>query len=120
MALPADIGAATRSARVIKREDATIAARYPGARTQDGGPARGYFDTYADADTALGQRAALIGVERRRFAVTAHDLVLINPAAAEIPAAQLVDAEQAIDAAALIARVEVNLDAGTTSLELFG
>lgn len=119
-ALPADISPATRSARIAKRSEAAIAARYPGARTQDGEPARGYFDSHADALSALAQRAALIGVERRRFAVAVHEVMLIDPATADIPTATLIDSEQPVAGAALVARIEVDLDGETTSVELFG
>jgi hypothetical protein len=82
-------------------------------------PANGYFDDPADAQTVIDARGALIGVERRRFAVTAQDVIWPDPAAG-IPTARLIDDEQRADGAYLIARFELDLDAETTSLELFG
>lgn len=118
-ALPADIAAATREVAISTWSDPAIAARYPAARDGSVTPATSYFDRAADAQAIIDARGALIGVERRRFAVTAQDLVWPDPAAG-IPTARLIDDEQRADGAFLVARVELDLDAETSSFELFG
>ncbi len=118
-ALPADIAAASREVAIATWSDATIAARYPAARDGSVTTALGYFDSAADADTIIDARGALIGAERRRFAVMAQDLVWPDPATG-IPTARLIDDEQRADGAFLVARVELDLDAETSSFELFG
>ncbi len=118
-ALPADIAAASREVAISTWSDPAIVARYPAARDGSVTPANGYCDSAADADTIIQARGALIGVERRRFAVTVQGLVWPDPASG-IPTARLIDTEQRADGAFLVARVELDLDAETTSLELFG
>ena len=112
----ADIAAASRDAVVATWSDAAIAARYPGAIDGTVQPAEGFFDSVADAQAVIDARAQLIGRERRRFAVDVADLIW-----PELPMqARLVDAEQRIDGGVGIARIEVDLESGTTSLETFG
>lgn len=117
-ALPADIAAGTRAAATAVWKSDEIAARYPGARDGSVRPVEGYFDRMVDAEAVLADVAALLGVERRRFAVTAQEIIW--PDDAEVPTVRLVDAEQSVDGAHLVARMEIDLDAETTSLELFG
>jgi hypothetical protein len=97
-ALPADIAAATRDALVITWSNAGVAARYPSARDASVAPATGYFDTAASAQALVDARGMLLGSERRRFTVGVQDLLWPD----------------------LFARVEIDLDAETTTLELFG
>ncbi|MEG3167506.1 hypothetical protein U1737_04780 [Sphingomonas sp. LB3N6] len=118
-ALPADIAAASREVAISTWSDPAIAARYPAARDGSVTPATGYCDSAADADAIINARGVLIGVERRRFAVAVQDLVWPDPATG-IPTVQLVDNEQRADGAFLVARVELDLDAETSSFELFG
>jgi hypothetical protein len=118
-ALPADIAAASREVAISTWSDAAIAARYPAARDGSVTPAMGYCDNAADAESVIKARGALIGVERRRFAVTVQDLVWPDPASG-IPTARLIDGEQRVDGAFLMARVELDLEAETSSFELFG
>lgn len=118
-ALPEDIARAVRDAAVVQVEDAAIKGRYPNARDGRTAIAEGFFDNEADATACLNQRKALIGTERRRFAVRLEESTLIDPTSA-IPCWQLRDTEQAIDAAVLTARIEVDLNAETTTLELYG
>lgn len=116
---PADIGPAIRDSVKATWSDATIAARYPSSRDGSTTPAVGYFDSVADAQTVINARGALIGTERRRFTATAMDEVWPDLSAGT-PQAQLVDAEQSANLACLTARLELNLDDGTTTYELFG
>jgi hypothetical protein len=118
-ALPADIAAATRDVVVASWADPAIAARYVAARDGSVTTADGYFDSRADAETVIVARGALIGIERRRFAVTVHELLWLDPADG-MPTVRLIDPEQGVDGLFLIARLELDLDAETTSLELFG
>jgi hypothetical protein len=118
-ALPVDIAAGTREAVVATWSNGTIRTRYPSARDGSADPAEGFFDALADAQTVIDARGALIGVERRRFAVTVADLLWIDPAAG-LPTMRLVDSEQAVDAPMLVARLSLDLAAETTDLELFG
>jgi len=118
-ALPADIAAGTREARVESWQDAAIKARYPGARDAVSPPTEGFFDSAADARTVAAVRAALLGVERRRFSVPIGDLLWPDPTMG-VPTYRLVDAEQAVDLPCIAARIEIDLETDTTTLELFG
>jgi hypothetical protein len=118
-ATAADIGAASRDAVTVTWSNPTIAARYPSARDGTTSPAAGYFDASADAQAVIAARGALVGVERRRFAVGVSALVWPNVSAA-IPQARLIDAEQAVSAVHLVSRLELDLETETTTLELFG
>jgi hypothetical protein len=118
-ATSADIGAATRDALIVTWSSPAMAARYASARDGSVEPTVGYFDTAADAQAVNDQRGALIGTERRRFAVKTAGLVWPIVSAA-IPQARVIDAEQALDATHLVARIEVDLEAETTTLETFG
>lgn len=115
----ADIGLAMRGAAVEPWSNATILARYPNARDGAAAPAEGFFDATADAATAVAQRGVLIGTERRRFNVAVADLLWVDPTIG-IPTMTLVDAENAVNGAHLVTRIAVNLEAGTTELDLFG
>jgi hypothetical protein len=117
-ALPADIAAAIRPANVEQWSNASILARYPSAKDGLAQPAEGFFDSDADGISAINQRAAWFGVERRRFAVTAHDLLWLDPASG-IPLLQLIDSEQVLNAKAIPARIQISLENETTSYEAF-
>lgn len=118
-ATPTDIAAGTREVVLATWESATIAARYPAARDASVDPSPAFFDSVTDAQTVADARGALIGTERRRFSVNLGDVVWPDLSAG-VPQARLVDAEQAADLPTLIARLEVDLEAGTTTMELFG
>lgn len=118
-ALPADIAAAIRDAAIAQWSDTAISGRYSSARDALTDPSTGYFDSLTDAVSAISARGALIGVERRRFSVTVHDVLWLDPTSA-FPTVSLVDTEQGANASFLVTRVEVDLDAETTTLELFG
>lgn len=118
-ATAADIAAASRDVVTATWADTTIAGRYPTARDGSLDPASGYFDAIGDAQTVVNARGALIGTERRRFAVTASDVVWPDLSAG-LPCARLIDAEQVVDAVYLPTRVELDLDAETTTFELLG
>lgn len=117
---PADIGPAMRDAAVASWSSATIAARYP-SQARDGSltPSEGYFDSIADAQTMANARGALIGTEARRFGVKAGDLVWPT-VSTSVPCFALVDAEQSVNATLIATRIEIDLDAETTTIELFG
>jgi hypothetical protein len=118
-ALPADIGAASRDVVTATWSDAVIAARYPASRDGGANPAEGYFDSVNDATTVVGARASLIGIERRRFTAVAADLVW--PAVSTgLPQVFLTDAEQSVSNVFLAARLEIDLEAETSTFELFG
>lgn len=118
-ALPADIAAGTREATIGGWENQAVKDRYPGARDAYTPPAEGFFDRAADAQVATEQRAALLGVERRRFNVPVNDLLWPDPAAG-LPTYRLVDDAQSADLRALPGRIEIDLEAHATNLELFG
>jgi hypothetical protein len=115
----ADIAAATRDVVLAQWSDATIAGRYPSARDGLAQPANGYFDDVNDAQTIINARAALIGTERRRFTVAVSDVVWVDPTTG-IPTVALVDSEQAANGNFLVSRISIDLEAETTSFELFG
>lgn len=120
VALAADAVAGMRAAKVVRAETAGIKTAFPNARDGLATPAEGLFDAEADATTALAQRQALIGVDgRRRFAVTAEEMIWIDPEAG-VPAFTLIDSQQSANGAFLAARVEIDLNTETTTLELFG
>jgi hypothetical protein len=118
-ATAADIGAASRDAVTVTWSSPAIAGCYPAARDGSTAPATGYFDASADAQVVNDARGTLIGVERSRFAVTVSALIWPS-VSASIPQANLIDAEQSVSAVHLVSRLEVDLDAETTTLELFG
>jgi len=119
-ALPADIYAASRDVVNASWESATIASRYPSARDGTLEPAEGFFDDVVDAQVIADARGALIGVERRRFTGVAQGLQWPDLSAGT-PTVTLTDGEQATTGLpALVARIELDLDAETTSYELFG
>lgn len=118
-ATDADIAAGSRDVATATWSSATIAARYPSARDGSIDPPRAYFDSIADAQTVANARGALIGTERRRFAVVVEEALGIDPSAG-IPQARVIDGEQALDATMLAARIEVDLEQERTSLEVFG
>lgn len=117
-ALQADIALGTRDAETVTWGSADVAARYPNARDGSETPATGYFDDPADAALVLSQRGGLIGVDRTRYAVGIAALAWPDDGA--LPSSRLVDAEHSVDATHLGARIEIDLEAETTSLELFG
>lgn len=117
-ALPSDIAAAMRQQMVVSSQDATILTRFPSARDGSQDPVEGFFDSASDAATAVGQRMALLGSVRRRFAVAVDDLVDVP--AGTVPTHRVIDAEQGLDAALLVSRVEVDLEQETTQVEYFG
>jgi hypothetical protein len=119
-ALPADVAAATRDALLAEWSDGGLHGRYPSARDGLTDPSTGYFDTLADALVAIAARGALIGVDgRRRFSVVVQDLVFVDPTTG-MPCVSLTDAEQSVAATLVLTRIEVDLEAETTTLELFG
>lgn len=114
-----DIQAGTRAAKIETWSDSTIHTRYPSARDGATTPSEGFFDAAADADTAIAQRAALFGVERRHFSVVADDLLWPDPATA-VPIIQLIDGENAVNGKTIPARIELDCGAETTTYEVFG
>jgi hypothetical protein len=118
-ALPADILRATRQARIVTRSDATIQTAFPGARDAIERPEPGYFEDAADAQSALALKASLIGVHRRRFAVSIADEVWIDPFTG-IPTWHLTDSETGADVDALLTRIEVDMENERTSAEVMG
>jgi hypothetical protein len=118
-ATAADIAAASRDAAIATWSDAGIGSRYPSARDGSVTPATGFFDASGDAQTVIDARGALIGIERRRFTVGVDDL-LWPAISTGLPQVQLIDGEQAVSATFLAARIEIDLEAETTSYELFG
>ena len=118
-ATPADIAAGSRDVQLATWADATIAARYPTARDGSIQPSAGYFDDPVDAQAMIDARGALIGTERRRFAVGVQDLLWPTPETG-LPQVTLIDAEQVANGGFFAARIELDLDAETTTYELFG
>jgi len=119
-AVAADIVAARRAARIVKREDTATKTSYPGARDNLESPSTGYFDSQSDTMAALNIEGALTGVARRRFAVRAQEMDILDPASDGVPTYHLIDAEQQVDTPCLVSRVVVDLENETTDWELFG
>jgi hypothetical protein len=116
---PNDIGPAIRPAAVATWEGTAIKARYPNARDGQSEPGEGFFDSIADAQAIVNARGVLIGVERRRFAAQIDGLAWLDPSTG-VPTVTLIDAEQAANGPFLVSRIELDLEAERTSLELFG
>lgn len=118
-ALPADIAAASRDVVTATWANAAIPDRYPSARDGSVTPADGYFDAVADASAVIDARGALIGTERRRFTAIVADISWPSVSVG-LPQANLVDAEQSVSGAFFASRLELDLEAETTTYELFG
>jgi len=118
-ALPDDYAAGTRPATILNWTSDAIHLRYPNARDNAVDPAEGFFDSPADAQRALEMRSALIGAERRRFAVKIADLIWLDPTGG-IPVVTLIDSEQGVSGDFIVARYQVDLETEITTLELFG
>jgi hypothetical protein len=118
-ALPADIIRATRRARLVTREDATIQTRYPAAGDQAKAPEPGFFESAADASAVLAIKASLTGTFRRRFAVIIDGLLWIDPAAG-IPTLTLTDPELGFDGPVMVTRWRIDLNEERTELEVIG
>lgn len=114
-----DIAGASRAAVIVEWSSAAVKARYPSARDGRASPREGFFDTVADAQAAIDAEGALLGTERRVFAVEADGIVTLDPSTGT-PTVRLVDAEQRVDGLFLVSRIEIDLEAERTSLELFG
>ncbi|MBD3762440.1 hypothetical protein [Rhizorhabdus sp.] len=118
-ALPADIIRATRRARIVTREDATLLSRFPSARDQVKAPEPGFFESAADASAVLTIKAALTSSFRRRFAVAIDEVVWIDPTAT-VPTYSLTDTELGFDGPVLVTRWRADLDAALTEIEVIG
>lgn len=114
-----DINLGTRAQQVQSVEYAAIKARYPNsARDAQIDVPNGYFDVLADADAVLAARGALLGVERRRFAVEVDGVIWFDAQA--YAGVRLIDADLSVDLNCLVARWEVDLDTEITRFELLG
>lgn len=118
-ALPDDVLRATRSARIVTRTDTAIRSAYPAARDGVQAPETGYFESAADGATVLTLKADLIGTYRRRFRVDVAGEPSIDPLTA-LPCWQLVDSDLDADLPVMLARIEIDHEAETASLEVFG
>lgn len=120
-ALSSDVALAIREVALAQWQSGGIKGQYVGARDNLSQPSTGYFDTLADALQAIAARGALIGADgRKRFTVVIFDLVWLDPSQGT-PTVTLIDAEQGVNASFLVSRVVgLDLDAETTTLELFG
>lgn len=118
-ALPADVQRATRAARIVTLTDTALRTAYPAARDGLQSPEAGFFETAANAATVLAIKASLIGTYRRRFAVQVAGEIELDPTVT-IPGYQLTDSELDVDAPVMLARIEVDLEAETCALEVFG
>lgn len=115
----ADVARATRAASIATVESATVLARQPGARDQLAAPRSGFWDAAADAVEVLTQAQALIGTERRRFAVSVQALPALDASIAT-PTVQLIDATLAANMAVLVSRIVLDDETETAQLEVMG
>ena len=114
-----DIIRATRQARVVTREDADLKLPFPNARDAADSPEPGYFESALDAAKALALKAALVSMFHRRFLVTIADEMWIDPLAG-VPTGRLIDFEHGVDTAALLTRVEIDMNEETCRVEVLG
>lgn len=116
----ADIARAMRAATIVEAENAAIKAVYVQARDARTAPAKGYFDDAGDAQDAMDDRIAIVGVIRRRFAVTVDGLVFPDLSGG-VPVWRLADPEQDIAGdKVMTARIELDAENETTAMEMFG
>lgn len=118
-ALAADIARALRGATIVEVETPAIKVAFSRARDGRSEPVKGYFDIAADAQTALTARMGLIGTIRRRWAVGVDGMIWPDLTLG-VPVWRLVDAEHDVDGKCLTARLQIDAEEETTSLELFG
>ena len=118
-ALVADIQRATRKARIVTLTDTAIQSAYNGARDAIEEPEPGYFETAADASSALALKQVLVGVFRKRYVVEIADEIWVDPLTA-VPTWHLTDTETGVDADVLVTRIEVDLETETTQVEVLG
>jgi hypothetical protein len=118
-AISADIGPALRAAVTGLWSDSAVKTRFPSAVDGAADPRAGYFDAKADAETAAAQAAILQGVARRRFSAVADGVILLDPSTG-LPIVKLYDSDQAFAGFAITSRIEIDLDAERTNLELYG
>ena len=119
-ATAADIARAQRRAIIVEADNPAIKAVYTQARDGRTAPARGYYDDAADAQTAMDARIALTGVVRRRFASSVADM-LWPDLSSGVPVWALVDGEQDLAGLkTLTARLTIDGEAETTTMEHFG
>lgn len=118
-----DVARATRANVVDVQSSGTVLTRQPGARDGTLSPRPGFFDTIANAATVNTAAFTLIGTERRRFAVRVQDIIEPTGAfdASQVtPTVTLIDPDLAANGAFLVSRMEIDDEAGTTALEIFG
>lgn len=118
-ATAADIARATRAVVTDIQSSSAVLTRQPGARDGLASPRPGFFDSAADAATVNAAAFALIGTERRRFAVRVADVLELDVSLVT-PAVTLVDASLVANGNFLIARIEIDDELGQTAMELFG
>lgn len=113
----ADIPRATRRARIVLEADSAIQTAFPNARDQSPSPEPGFFETAADAATVLGLKADLIGARHQRYAVPVYALIWPDPADGP-PTYTLTDTLHDVDGDGLVCRLELDMEAEVTRLEL--
>lgn len=115
-----DAARASRRSQPAEAEDSAIKAVF-GDLARDGrtSPAPGFFDVLADAVAAMVARLAIIGVLRRRFAVTIMGMIWPDLSNG-VPVWTLVDAENDANGKFLVARVQIDTEEEVTTMELFG
>lgn len=118
-ALTADIARATRRATIVETANTAIKAVYAQARDGRTTPATGYFDSEADAQDAMDDRMAIVGVVRRRFAVPVAEMIFPDLSGG-VPVWNLVDAENDVNGKHLTARLELDAETEMTTMELTG
>lgn len=122
-ALSADITAAMRDAAIDTQSSSLIKTWHPNARDTGAAPREGWYDDPADTAVMNAEGFGLLGVERRVFSVPmmgARDALAVLADLNTTPTVQLVDAEQQVNALFLVAFVEIDLEADSATLELFG
>lgn len=102
--------------------DATIQTRYGNLARESDDPIETFFDNTADAAVIASARQALLGAERRRFALTIagiDDALTIATGNAPVSATYR-DTERDIDRTMLVAEVAIDLDRERANLTVWG
>jgi hypothetical protein len=125
-ATPARIAFIKEAYRSIVKEDSAIRTRYgPVARDTQGDPVPTFFEDTADVDAINTARFALLKADRRRFDVTAAEIIEFTGGLAfsqATPAVTLIDDEKAATSiTAIITSIEaVDFESRTTRVAVWG
>ncbi|GER00937.1 hypothetical protein JCM17845_15600 [Iodidimonas gelatinilytica] len=111
---------ATRDMRLVTQQDPEIRTTHPDARDTGDRPRVSFFDDLAQAQAVNAERAVLLMALPQRLSVSVSSALIDLPGPDAAPCARLSDAELHLsEVDFIVSRMAVDLEAGTTALELF-